>query len=44
MRHWPSVQVAYTFETADGTHTEIDFQCQKGGPGLYTKVGVKSCR
>ena len=37
-------QIAYTAESTDGKHQEIDFQCQKGGPGLYAKVDVKSCR
>jgi hypothetical protein len=36
-------QVAYTFETADRTHTQIDFQCQSGGPGLYAGVPVRDC-
>ena len=37
-------QVAYTWETARGTRTEIDFQCQAGGPGLYRGVRVRDCR
>jgi len=38
-----AAQVAYTFETADGKRTEIDFQCQTGGSGLLANVAVKSC-
>lgn len=37
-------QVAYTYETPDGSRTEIDFQCQAGGPGLYASTKVKDCR
>ena len=37
-------QVAYTYETTDGTRKEIDFQCQTGGPGLYANTGVTSCQ
>lgn len=41
-------QVAYTDEsypsTAPSGRTEIDFQCQTGGPGLYAGVSVRSCR
>ncbi len=37
-------QVAYTYETPDGKHTEIDFQCQQGGPGLIAGVTVKDCQ
>lgn len=37
-------QVAYTAETPNGTRTEIDFQCQAGGPGLYAHVKVVDCQ
>jgi hypothetical protein len=37
-------QVAYTAETPDGVRTEIDFQCQSGGPGLYAGVKVADCQ
>ncbi|MDQ1446576.1 MAG: repeat-like domain [Acidimicrobiaceae bacterium] len=38
-----AAQVAYTFEPPDGSRTEIDFQCQTGGPGLLRGVAVTSC-
>ena len=37
-------QVAYTAEAADGSKTEIDFQCQTGGPGLFAGTAVQSCQ
>jgi hypothetical protein len=37
-------QIAYTYETPTGSRTEIDFQCQRGGPGLYAGVTVRDCR
>lgn len=37
-------QVAYTEEAPDGSRTEIDFQCQAGGPGLYASVKPKDCQ
>ena len=37
-------QVAYTWESAKGTRTEIDFQCQRSGPGLYRHRRVRDCR
>lgn len=37
-------QVAYTYETPNGARTEIDFQCQSGGPGLYAGTTVRDCR
>jgi hypothetical protein len=37
-------QVAYTYETPDSARTEIDFQCQSGGSGLYVTVKVKDCQ
>jgi hypothetical protein len=36
-------QVAYTYEPAKKDHTEVDFQCQTGGPGLLAGVEVRSC-
>lgn len=36
-------QVAYTAEARDGSSQEIDFQCQKSGPGLYRGVRVRDC-
>jgi hypothetical protein len=36
-------QIAYTYEPADASRTEIDFQCQTGGPGLLARVAVTSC-
>lgn len=41
---WGGAQVAYTRESADGKSIEIDFQCQRGGPGLYARVTVRDCR
>lgn len=39
-------QVAYTFESypTSGPRTEIDFQCQQSGPGLYAGISVTPCR
>ena len=37
-------QVAYGAENTAGTHTEIDFQCQRSGPGLYAGVTVRDCQ
>ncbi len=41
-------QVAYTYESypvgAPAGRTEIDFQCQRSGPGLYAGVAVRDCR
>jgi hypothetical protein len=37
-------QIAYGAENAAGSHTEIDFQCQRGGPGLYADVAVRDCQ
>ncbi len=37
-------QVAYTYETPTGSRTEIDFQCQQSGPGLYAGISVTPCR
>jgi hypothetical protein len=37
-------QVAYTYETPIGSRTEIDFQCQQSGPGLYAGVAVRPCQ
>ncbi|HEY2299772.1 MAG TPA: sialidase family protein [Jatrophihabitans sp.] len=37
-------QVAYTAETPNGARTEIDFQCQSGGPGLYAGVKMADCQ
>jgi len=37
-------QVAYTWESAKGTRTEIDFQCQRGGSGVYRHRRVRDCR
>lgn len=36
-------QVAYTDETPNRSRTEIDFQCQASGPGLYAGVSVADC-
>ncbi|HZQ27656.1 MAG TPA: sialidase family protein [Acidimicrobiales bacterium] len=36
-------QVAYTWEPADASRTEIRFQCQTGGPGLLAGQAVLSC-
>jgi hypothetical protein len=38
------VQLAYGAENTKGTHTEIDFQCQASGPGLYAGVRVRDCQ
>jgi hypothetical protein len=38
------VQVAYGAENLKHTHTEIDFQCQRSGPGLYARVKVRDCQ
>ncbi|HVB27253.1 MAG TPA: sialidase family protein, partial [Mycobacteriales bacterium] len=37
-------QIAYTAETPNRAHNEIDFQCQSGGPGLYAGVKVRDCQ
>lgn len=39
-------QVAYTYESypTTGPRTEIDFQCQQSGPGLYAGISVTPCR
>jgi hypothetical protein len=37
-------QAAYTWEAGDGSRTEIHFQCQAGGPGLYAGVKVRDCQ
>ncbi|MHB8452069.1 MAG: sialidase family protein [Mycobacteriales bacterium] len=36
-------QIAYTDENPGRTHTEIDFQCQTSGPGLFVGVAVANC-
>jgi len=38
-----AAQLAYTYEPADRSRTEIDFQCQTDGPGLLSGVAVRSC-
>jgi LPXTG-motif cell wall-anchored protein len=35
--------IAYTSEPADASRTQIDYQCQTGGPGLLAGVAVRSC-
>jgi hypothetical protein len=37
-------QIAYSAESPDGKHQEVDFQCQRGGPGLYAGVAVRDCQ
>lgn len=39
-------QIAYTYESypSTGPRTEIDFQCQQSGPGLYAGISVTPCR
>lgn len=37
-------QLAYGAENVAGTHTEIDFQCQRSGPGLLAGVTVHDCQ
>lgn len=37
-------QIAYSAESSDGKHQEIDFQCQRGGPGLLAGVTVRDCQ
>jgi hypothetical protein len=37
-------QIAYSAESADRKKQEVDFQCQRGGPGLYAGVKVRDCQ
>ncbi|MFL6238585.1 MAG: hypothetical protein ACJ735_03695 [Actinomycetes bacterium] len=37
-------QVAYTYEKPDRSETNIQFQCQQSGTGLYAGVNVRDCQ